>query len=423
MRCGLTRPGSGKLAWALSAALAGLGLTSALVPASGDILHLKSGGSVEGQIIADDGRAYKLRTVVGTITVPVAAVERLERKPSILGEYEKRRAAAEDTAAAQVALARWCEEQDLRGPWRKHLLRAIELDPNCEPARTALGFVRVGGVWVDGRSLPQQVAGGDGAAKTERGPTEVEDEGKVVAAIQSQWTICIRALKKNMLESAVERLQRKGRDKILAIEDPLAILPMARLLSTGNWACRDVLVEVLSRFPQDEATMNLAVLALADPDAGIRRRALLDLKRREDPRVVPQFRRALSSDNDPLIRRAALGLGMLEAKSAVPELIDVLTAQRRKWIEVPVRRYFGQYTTTFNSPTVISLGGVTQIRHAPMIGIESIGAAFVVVDSEYELRDVTVFRTEALEALKRITGRNFGFDGAAWRRWYQEQQP
>jgi hypothetical protein len=28
-----------------------------------------------------------------------------------------------------------------------------------------------------------------------------------------------------------------------------------------------------------------------------------------------------------------------------------------------------------------------------------------------------------LEALKSITGKNFGFDAAAWRRWYQEQQP
>lgn len=423
MRCGLTRPGSGALARAWVQWLASLIVASTALTASGDILHLKGGGSVEGQIIAEDGQSYKVRTVVGTITVPVGAVERLERKPSILGEYEQRRTAAPETAAAQVALAEWCQEQDLTGPWRKHMKRAIELDPNCEPARTALGYVRVGGTWVDGRTLSQTAESEEGESKADDRQVEDRDDAKVVAAIQTRWTVQIRAIKKNMLDSSVKRLNQKGRAKIVAIADPLAILPLARLLSTGSWVCRDALVEALSHFPQDEATMNLAVLALVDRDEGIRRRALVELKRRNDPRVIPQFRRALGSDSDPLIRRAAIGLGMLAAVSAVPELIDVLTAQRRKWIEVPIRRYFGEYPSTFNSPTVISLGGVSQIRHTPMIGIESIGGAFVVVDSEHQLRDVTVFRTEVLEALKSITGKNFGFDAAAWRRWYQEQQP
>jgi hypothetical protein len=33
-------------------------------------------------------------------------------------------------------------------------------------------------------------------------------------------------------------------------------------------------------------------------------------------------------------------------------------------------------------------------------------------------RWVTVFRTDVLEALRRITGQNFGFEQDQWREWY-----
>jgi hypothetical protein len=417
MHCRPTHSGctAGGCARPWRAMLAAMGITLAVVAARGDILHLTNGGSVEGTIIEQDAQAYKVRTVVGTVTLPAAAVERIEKKPSILDEYVKRRQEAADTPAAQVELAKWCEEQGLKSGWRTHLKRAIELDPDCEAARVALGFVRVAGMWVDGRTSAERPENAPDAAES--------DDEKVVAAIQAQWTVQIRAIKKNFLETSVDHLQQSGRERIIAISDPLAILPLARLLSEGNWACRDALVEVLSRFPQDEATMNLAALALVDPDDSIRRRALLELKQRDDRRVIPQFREALASDNDTLIRRAAIGLGMLEAAAAVPDLIDVLKAQRRKLVEVSTRTYFLDYPLVFDSPTIVSLGSMSQIRHAPVLGIASIGLGLVSVQHEYQMRDVTVLRSEVREALRRITGKDFGFDEAAWRRWYEEQQP
>jgi hypothetical protein len=425
MRCRPTFPGKGRgvggCLW--SATLVAVGIAGAVLTANGDILHLTSGGSVEGTIVEQDGQTYKVRTIVGTVTLPADAVDHIEKKPSILDEYVKLRAAAADTPAAQVELAKWCEEQGLKAGWRTHLKRAIELDPDCEPARVALGFVRVAGMWVDGRTVLERPENVEEKKKAGDGEGVESDDEKVVAAIQAQWTVQIRAIKKNLLETSVDRLKQRGRERIVAIRDPLAILPLARLLSEGNWACRDALVEVLSHFPLDEATLNLAVLALVDEDEAIRQRALAELKRRNDPRVIPQFRRALSSDNDQLIRRAAIGLGTLEAMSAVPELIDVLKAQRRKLVEVSTRSYFLDYPVVFDSPTVISLGQVSQIQHAPMIGIASIGIGLVSVQHEYQMRDVIVFRTEVLEALRKITGEDFGFDAADWGRWYQEQQP
>jgi len=424
MHCRLAAPGSGSGVFArvLGAALTATLAACTFSTAHADILHLTNGGSVEGTIVEQDERCYKVRTTVGTVTLPIDAVDRIERRPSVLDEYVKLREKVADTPAAQVELAKWCGAQDLQSARRSHLRRAIELDADCEPARIALGFVRVAGMWVEGRTADDHAETGPDRKKTDQDAASRDDED-VVAAIQSQWAVRIRAIKNNKLETSIDRLVQDGRRRIVEIRDPLAILPLTRLLGAGNWACRDALVEVLGHFPQDEATLNLAVMALTDRDDRIRQRTLAELKRRDDPRVVPQFRRALASDSDPLIRRASIGLGTLQAGAAIPDLIDVLKARRRKLVEVSVRRYFGEYLTTFDTPTVISLGNVSHIRHSPVLGIPAIGTGLVFVDSEYQMRDVTVFRTEVLEALKQITGENFGFDEAAWRRWYEEEHP
>ena len=384
----------------------------------GDILHLKSGGQIDGTIIKRDGQGYKVRTAVGTVTLPIDAVVKIDEQPSILDEYVKRREKIEDTAAAQVELANWCEQQELKAAWRTHMKRAVELDPNCAAARQALGYVLVNDVWVDGRSAEQQTAGQSKPTKN-----DVPDETGVITAIQSQWTVQIRALRKTMLESSSDRLIRDGREKILTISDPLAILPLTRILSDGNWACRETLVTALCAFPQDEATLNLAILALVDGNAEIRRRALSELKRRGDPRVIPQFRRALFSDNDELIKSAAVALGQLQATAAVLDLIDLLTVERVKQVEVSTRTYFLDYPIAFRNPTTVWLGSGMQYIHNPVIGIPIVTNNRVFIDREFQIRNVTVYRTEVMEALKQITGRNFGFDAKLWRRWYEEQQP
>jgi len=390
--------------------------------AAADVVYLKSGGSVEGKVVEQTATGYTIRTAVGMIRLPADAVQRVEEKPSILDEYIARREQLADTAAAHVELARWCQEQGLTAAQRTHLKRALELDPDCEAARAALGYVRVGGLWVDGRARGTGGGGAPDGKDADRHKAGADDEA-VVAAIQTQWTVRIRAIRDTKLESPIPRAVREGRERILEIQDPLAILPMARLLSEGSLACREVLVEALGRFSQDEATMNLAVLALVDADDGIRHRALLELKRRDHPDVIPQFRRALVSGNDALVRRAAVGLGVLEARAAVPELIDALQAQRRKLVEVPVRTYFLDYPMVFSEPTVTTLGGGVSIRHVPALGIDSLGLDLVFVDRRFELRDVIVYRSEVREALRRITGQDFGFDQAAWQRWYAEEEP
>jgi hypothetical protein len=319
-----------------------------------------------------------------------------------------------------MALADWCGQRGLRAERHTHILRVLELDSDHTPARQALGYVRVGRFWVDGRAVPAQPGRGAAAREARR---QQEEQEKLIGAIRAQWFQQIRAIKTVLLESPGGQDVQEGRAKILRIRDPLAILPLARELSEGSRLCRELLVEALGRFPHDEATMNLAVLALVDADDDIRTAALRQLRQRDDPRVPAQFREALEGE-EWLIRRAATALGALGTREAVPELIDALTAQQRKLVEVPVHGYINALPRVFSGTAQVVIGGTTTVICSPGVGIAlDASSPAVGVHSEWRMRDVTVFRTEVLEALKQITGQNFGFNTADWRRWYEEHQP
>ncbi len=400
--------------------------------ACADIFHLSAGSTIEGDLLGQEEGCYRIRTLAGVVSIPQSAVQKIVPSTTPFAEYETRRAAAQ-SADDHVRLAAWCGEQGMNPERRTHFERAIELDADNETARRALGYVRIGGNWVDGRvrtrrsaAPPTTAPAGEAApaearrGARERGARDPAGDGEVADAIQRQWFLRIRAIRKSYVEAPSERSRQEGAARIRDIHDPLAILPLAQVLGEGNLLCREVLVEALSRFAQDEATLNLAVLALVDPDALLRRKALTELVRRQDPRIAPQFRKALLSDNEAVTRRAAVGLAALGAKDAVPDLIEVLTIEQRKWVEVPVPAVLGGFQEAFNRPTVLNLAGASNVSHTPAIGV---GSPTMAVESESRLQLVTVYRTEVLEALKTITGKNFGFDRQDWVLWYQEQKP
>lgn len=388
-------------------------------PALADILHLNNGNQIEGQVLEKTDAGYRVRTSFGTLVVPADTVKSIEEKPTAFAEYDKRVAAAEDTAKDQTEVGFWCGKNGLPAQEKKHLNRAIELDPDYEPARTALGYVKVNGVWVDGRTIVNDPAPEEAA---ESKPAKPADVDRQVTAIQGKWTRQIRAIRQTMLDAKSQKLIEEGRKRILDIKDPLAVLPLAKVLGDGSLASRQVLVEILGRFQTDESTLNLTVVALVEPDEPLRGDAVSQLVKRDDPRVVAQLRKALQSDSDALIRNAAAALGRLKAMAAVPELIDALKVQRRKLTEVTVRRYFGAMQNEFARDATVTLPRGNRVRYVPTIGLGAAGA-FIGGESEMRMQDVTVFRTEVQQALVAITGENFGFEEAAWRRWYQERKP
>ena len=68
--------------------------------------------------------------------------------PALWTEYEARKARSGKGAAAEVELALWCEDHGLTAERRKHLTRAVLLEPNHVLGRGLLGFVEHQGRWL-----------------------------------------------------------------------------------------------------------------------------------------------------------------------------------------------------------------------------------------------------------------------------------
>jgi len=116
--------------------------------ALGDVVYLKNGGSIEGQVVpTDDGVILKLPA--GELRIAKDAIARIETKPSPLDEYQKRLADLDKgNAEAQYKLGLWARANGLKHQAKRHFEKAIAIDPNHAAARQALGFRLLGGKWL-----------------------------------------------------------------------------------------------------------------------------------------------------------------------------------------------------------------------------------------------------------------------------------
>lgn len=125
-----------------------LALSGALLA---DVIHLNSGGRIEG-IVEDDGSSYKVTTTAGVTHIPKEKVLAVEKADCILTVYAKEAAkVAADDAEGHWRLSQLCIEGKWTAKARDEAKRVVELDPNHAEARKLLGFVLHEGVWMTTR--------------------------------------------------------------------------------------------------------------------------------------------------------------------------------------------------------------------------------------------------------------------------------
>lgn len=388
-------------------------------PAAADTFTTKSGDKIEGELVEDRGETLRIRTLIGVIDIEKDLVVSVKKGPAPWKLYEDKRRACPDTAEAHWKLAKWCEKRGLHAERRAELETVIAIEPDHAAAREALGFV------ADGR-------GGWMRPPNPKAPTPEEQEARRIEAEQekllrrliTEWFIKVKAIARGRFEKerAGSAKFQKGRELILAIRDPLALPALTGVLSMHKADVRLVLVESLSKFPDDEATMNLLVMSIMDPSKEVRRRAALELIPRRDDRIVQRLQDALYSRDEGILRNAAVVLGILKAREAIEDLVGVLSTEVLRPVVVPTPVYLGDIYRTWGGYRRYDFGGGL-VPYAPAgIGVLTTGS---LVGTEYytELQVVSIYRTEVQEALISITGQNFGFDGNAWLQWWQQNRP
>lgn len=132
--------------------------------ASADIIKLKNGRSIEGDVIADDGRTVTIKIPGGSFQLDRSEIASIQEKPTPEQEHEARmaalaqeykaRVAALDAsdAQAQLELAQWAESVEFDDKALEHYLAAWKCDHDLVAAQQALeerGWHLVGEEWQD----------------------------------------------------------------------------------------------------------------------------------------------------------------------------------------------------------------------------------------------------------------------------------
>jgi hypothetical protein len=118
------------------------------LPAAGDTVRLTNGRAYEGVIAETLPEGVRIRLAFGYLVLPHDQVVAVERAPSALAEYLRRKTAlsyrADVTAADWLALARWAKANELYQGVREAGQLAAELDPELpglEPLLRPFGLV------------------------------------------------------------------------------------------------------------------------------------------------------------------------------------------------------------------------------------------------------------------------------------------
>jgi len=127
--------------WALLAALA--------AAASADEVVLKNGSKIQGTV-QEDGNKITIDVGSGTITIDRSEVKAINKPTGLNEEFDRRaKEARPDDTEAQWQLYGWAKQQEGLKPRADRVLRnIIEIDPNHEGARRALGYVNHKGAWL-----------------------------------------------------------------------------------------------------------------------------------------------------------------------------------------------------------------------------------------------------------------------------------
>ncbi|HEV3164538.1 MAG TPA: HEAT repeat domain-containing protein [Isosphaeraceae bacterium] len=453
-----------------------LSMSIALVVAGecrADRIVLRGGTQIRGVVLPSPAnQPNQVLVLTEALTTPIKyrkdQVTEVITEPSALKDYLVKRDQTDSSAQAQYDLGLWCEHKKLLSFADLHYRQAAESDKNFAPAHKKLGHVQYADRWVttDELKVAQGLTKVKGKWVTQEEKAKIESD-VVSVKERGAWQRRLKVLRNSLLFGSTERRQ-DAETQLAAIQDPNAVQPLIQAFSEDPDDVRTFLVRIVAGIPGPEATSGLISRLLAEAEQSVRQATLEELARRDDPQVVTQLVKSLKSKNLAVVNRAAWALGNLNAVTTVPKLVPALVAvdERMIWVPsnsgssgggigvgftssvsgnlpppvgavgpippalpgpVPVvgmsgyNPYYGASSVAVG-PGVVAFGGATY----PMttgsgfsLSTGSDGGGGPVVGSGMQPKMIrnTYQNIEVLNALHKLTGKNFGYDTDAWRHW------
>jgi hypothetical protein len=419
-----------------------LAIISAVLAVSGvsraDRIELQGGASLRGVVVpGENPDEVQVQTETGSKPVVFAKhqVVRVVRQPSALDTYFARRDTIGDTATAQYEFGLWCQSKKLTGLALNHYRRAVELDKSFGPAHKKLGHVEHKGQWMTYDELreAQGMVKIKGRWISPDARDRLEADAKTRAA-QASWARRLKIHYHNLVQGGVDDRQ-DAEERLEAIRDPDAVVPLFRLFGGDVPSMRVRLAHILGGIPGAEARKALVRFVLDEPETLVRQEAITELVRRKEVETTAEFQAALSDQDPNRVGHAALGLAALGAKPAIPKLIPKLIQYQKRTILVPGGivavpgggggvANFGtvQPIPVLTGPVVgpgVVAFGVTSVPFTSGTGVAYGGSGGGTMELPPVPQTIVepVPNADVLTALESLSGRNFGYDLAAWRDW------
>jgi len=376
----------------------------------GDTIALTNGGQWEGTILSESADEVVIQTFAGPVTVPRTDITGITRGPTRRQLYEKRRASvAQDDVQGQLALAQWCRGQGLRDESDYHYELVLALDQDNAEAHEALGHTLVDGRWLTRTEVMQA----RGLVRyrgrwLEPGEAERRRKAEVKGQLELEWRRRIRRLIRN-LQRGRKEYHAQAVTEFLAIEDPVAAPVINELLTHRDPTVRRLAVTVVEAHGFRGGDQGLVALAVTSGDGSVRRLARSALRKGGGERAFKLLIEALSDGKEQRRRRAALALGELGDRRAVPALIENI-----------------RQTIVVSGGGGAALGGQSYVRDFDV----AVAPGAVAYDPQVgtigfrrrpRVRVKTIVNDEAVTALGLITGLQYGDDQAAWRKWWNRE--
>lgn len=371
-------------------------LAPAAPAALADEVTLQTGGRIVGTVeVLEDG-AYRVTTDAGTVmNLERRQVSSVTQSSAEQQAYADRAPSAPDTAKAQLALAKWCRQHNLGDEASRHAERVVELDPTNAEARQMLNFRNVDGEWM---TREQVMAGrglvwSDGKYRTQQ-EVAIRAREQKLKDLQVYWRSEIRKWLRGLDDRRPEKRQEAFAN-FHQVQDPMAGPYVVDALEDANDpAVRRLLAQAAARIDHQATVNALVTLSLNDPDEELRLSSLDWLVRSGRPGLADAYVKALRSNDNVIVNRAATALGSLEDPTAVGPLIDALVTKHRR---------------------VIGGGGGDTYSFTPSSGGFSYGGG-----GPKEISGL-VKNPDVLSALVRLTGEHYGYDEAMWKKWHATQ--
>src|SRR5262245_40082231 len=365
----------------------------------GETFVLANGGRIEGQWLNQDEqppKEYLVLTSSGLkASLQVTQVREVIRQTPLQTEYASRAAAAPDTPEAQWQLAEWWREQSLADERRRHLARVIELDPNHNYARRALGFQFLDGRWVTQEDFRR----GEGYELYKgkwRTPQEIEvlEEQARLDQAHKDWLKRLRRYRADLDDPVRAKL---GMESLTGIKDPIAVRPIvAMMVRERVRRVKMLYADVLAGIESGDAVGALVERVLYDPDEEMFHYCLARLIDRHPPRLADPLITALKNKTNATVNRAAAALGQVGDPEAIGPLTAALITTHTQYI--PGRNPDSTTATFSGGQHSVSQGGGPEIRV------------------------MHVRNQHVLDVLTKLTGANFEYDQKSWHYWHAQEK-